>query len=84
MSFLRGSANYVWCTTSVLGKGATGAVFQVRNLEFQNPGFCETSKSVGNIVEVFLLLFLEMFLPIVYLKPNATIKDNENQKSVCN
>lgn len=28
MSFLRGSANYVWCTTSVLGKGATGAVFQ--------------------------------------------------------
>ncbi|CAG7664735.1 unnamed protein product, partial [Allacma fusca] len=23
-----GSANYVWCTTSVLGKGATGAVFQ--------------------------------------------------------
>lgn len=29
MSFLRGSTNYVWCTTSVLGKGATGAVFQV-------------------------------------------------------
>ena len=29
MSFLRGSLNYVWCTTSVLGKGATGAVFQV-------------------------------------------------------
>lgn len=28
MSFLRGSANYVWCTTSVLGKGATGAVYQ--------------------------------------------------------
>ncbi|KAL5279346.1 IKBKE family protein [Megaselia abdita] len=28
MSFLRGSVNYVWCTTSVLGKGATGAVFQ--------------------------------------------------------
>ncbi|XP_058450349.1 serine/threonine-protein kinase TBK1 [Malaya genurostris] len=27
-SFLRGSSNYVWCTTSVLGKGATGAVFQ--------------------------------------------------------
>ena len=25
MSFLRGSANYVWCTTSVLGKGATGS-----------------------------------------------------------
>ena len=29
MSFLSGSANYIWCTTSVLGKGATGAVFQV-------------------------------------------------------
>ncbi|XP_032585275.1 serine/threonine-protein kinase TBK1 isoform X2 [Drosophila mojavensis] len=28
MSFLRGSLNYVWCTTSVLGKGATGSVFQ--------------------------------------------------------
>ncbi|XP_055383015.1 serine/threonine-protein kinase TBK1 [Condylostylus longicornis] len=28
MSFLRGSTNFVWCTTSVLGKGATGAVFQ--------------------------------------------------------
>ncbi|XP_017835119.1 serine/threonine-protein kinase TBK1 isoform X1 [Drosophila busckii] len=28
MSFLRGSVNYVWCTTSVLGKGATGSVFQ--------------------------------------------------------
>lgn len=28
MSFLRGSANHVWCTTSVLGKGATGAVYQ--------------------------------------------------------
>lgn len=34
MSFLRGSTNYVWCTTSVLGKGATGAVFQVnKNLD---------------------------------------------------
>ncbi|XP_969718.3 serine/threonine-protein kinase TBK1 [Tribolium castaneum] len=28
MSFLRGSQNYVWSTTSVLGKGATGAVYQ--------------------------------------------------------
>uniref|UniRef100_A0A034VTA3 Serine/threonine-protein kinase TBK1 n=1 Tax=Bactrocera dorsalis TaxID=27457 RepID=A0A034VTA3_BACDO len=28
MAFLRGSLNYVWCTTSVLGKGATGSVFQ--------------------------------------------------------
>ena len=34
MSFLRGSANYVWCTTSVLGKGATGAVFQVAIYNF--------------------------------------------------
>ena len=36
MSFLRGSANYVWCTTSVLGKGATGAVFQVNLPTFWN------------------------------------------------
>jgi len=28
MSFLRRYANYMWYTTSVLGKGATGAVFQ--------------------------------------------------------
>lgn len=35
MSFLRGSSNYVWCTTSVLGKGATGAVFQGVNKVFQ-------------------------------------------------
>lgn len=34
MSFLRGSLNYVWCTTSVLGKGATGAVFQVWLMKF--------------------------------------------------
>lgn len=34
MSLLRGSLNYVWCTTSVLGKGATGAVFQGVNKVF--------------------------------------------------
>ena len=28
MSFLRGSSGYVWSTTNVLGKGATGAVYQ--------------------------------------------------------
>ncbi|XP_023217768.1 serine/threonine-protein kinase TBK1-like [Centruroides sculpturatus] len=28
MSYLRGSANYVWSTTCVLGKGSTGAVYQ--------------------------------------------------------
>ncbi|KAG7202425.1 hypothetical protein KM043_018736 [Ampulex compressa] len=28
MSFFRESLTYIWCTTSVLGKGATGAVFQ--------------------------------------------------------
>lgn len=27
-AFLRGSSNFVWITTSVLGKGATGAVYQ--------------------------------------------------------
>lgn len=42
MSFLRGSANYVWCTTSVLGKGATGAVFQVNIPTFWN--FCIRKK----------------------------------------
>lgn len=36
MSFLRGSVSYVWCTTSVLGKGATGSVFQVRYHFLQN------------------------------------------------
>ena len=44
MSFLRGSANYVWCTTSVLGKGATGAVFQVSWKLFFNIYPHETSK----------------------------------------
>lgn len=28
MACLKGSQNYVWSTTSVLGKGATGAVYQ--------------------------------------------------------
>ncbi|XP_076350603.1 serine/threonine-protein kinase TBK1-like isoform X2 [Tachypleus tridentatus] len=28
MSYMRGSPNYVWSTTCVLGKGATGAVYQ--------------------------------------------------------
>lgn len=37
MSFLRGSMNYVWCTTSVLGKGATAAVYQVNLKDFMDP-----------------------------------------------
>ncbi|KAF4520425.1 hypothetical protein B566_EDAN003996 [Ephemera danica] len=37
MSFLRGSSNYVWCTTSVLGKGATGAVYQGVNKHTGDP-----------------------------------------------
>jgi len=36
-NFLRGSANYVWITTSVLGKGATGSVFQGVNKNNGDP-----------------------------------------------
>ena len=50
MSFLRGSANYVWCTTSVLGKGATGAVFQVRK---------NLTATIGNFSFTFFLTFRE-------------------------
>lgn len=41
MSFLRGSHNYVWCTTSVLGKGATGSVFQVSNASLHCIKLCK-------------------------------------------
>lgn len=44
MSFLRGSLNYVWCTTSVLGKGATGAVFQVRVLSLSPSTMAKRNK----------------------------------------
>ena len=52
MSFLRGSANYVWCTTSVLGKGATGAVFQVIIPTFWN--FSNRKKGFSYKVDLFL------------------------------
>ncbi|KAL7300519.1 hypothetical protein TKK_0006518 [Trichogramma kaykai] len=47
MSFLRGSANYVWCTTSVLGKGATGAVFQGVNKNNGEPVAVKTFNQVS-------------------------------------
>lgn len=49
MSFLRGSTNYVWCTTSVLGKGATGAVFQGVNKNNGEPVAVKTFNPVSHM-----------------------------------
>lgn len=49
MSFLRGSANYVWCTTSVLGKGATGAVFQGVNKNTGEPVAVKTFNQLSHM-----------------------------------
>ncbi|XP_066961952.1 inhibitor of nuclear factor kappa-B kinase subunit epsilon isoform X3 [Macrobrachium rosenbergii] len=49
MSFLRGSANYVWCTTSVLGKGATGAVFQGVNRHTGEPVAVKTFNQLSHM-----------------------------------
>lgn len=49
MSFLRGSANYVWCTTSVLGKGATGAVFQGVNKNNGEPVAVKTFNQLSHL-----------------------------------
>ncbi|XP_067004394.1 inhibitor of nuclear factor kappa-B kinase subunit epsilon [Anabrus simplex] len=49
MSFLRGSANYVWCTTSVLGKGATGAVFQGVNKHNGEPVAVKTFNQLSHM-----------------------------------
>lgn len=49
MSFLRGSANYVWCTTSVLGKGATGAVFQGVNKNNGEPVAVKTFNQLSRM-----------------------------------
>ncbi|VVD00281.1 unnamed protein product [Leptidea sinapis] len=49
MSFLRGSENYVWCTTSVLGKGATGAVFQGVNKNNGEPVAVKTFNQVSHL-----------------------------------
>nr|CAD7439248.1 unnamed protein product [Timema bartmani]CAD7459470.1 unnamed protein product [Timema tahoe] len=49
MSFLRGSANYVWCTTSVLGKGATGAVFQGVNKNNGEPVAVKTFNQLSQM-----------------------------------
>lgn len=49
MSFLRGSANFVWCTTSVLGKGATGAVFQGVNKSNGEPVAVKTFNQLSHM-----------------------------------
>lgn len=49
MSFLRGSTNYVWCTTSVLGKGATGAVYQGVNKNNGEPVAVKTFNQVSHM-----------------------------------
>ena len=49
MSFLRGSQNYVWCTTSVLGKGATGAVFQGVNRHTGEPVAVKTFNQLSHM-----------------------------------
>lgn len=49
MSFLRGSLNYVWCTTSVLGKGATGAVFQGVNKNNGEPVAVKTFNQLSHM-----------------------------------
>lgn len=49
MSFLRGSANYVWCTTSVLGKGATGAVYQGVNKSNGEPVAVKTFNQLSHM-----------------------------------
>ncbi|XP_076170663.1 I-kappaB kinase epsilon [Ptiloglossa arizonensis] len=49
MSFLRGSTNFVWCTTSVLGKGATGAVFQGINKSNGEPVAVKTFNQLSHM-----------------------------------
>ncbi|XP_017755004.1 PREDICTED: inhibitor of nuclear factor kappa-B kinase subunit epsilon [Eufriesea mexicana] len=49
MSFLRGSTNFVWCTTSVLGKGATGAVFQGVNKNNGEPVAVKTFNQLSHV-----------------------------------
>lgn len=49
MSFLRGSTNYVWCTTSVLGKGATGAVYQGVNKHNGEPVAVKTFNQLSHM-----------------------------------
>ncbi|CAB3368360.1 Hypothetical predicted protein [Cloeon dipterum] len=49
MSYLRGSANYVWCTTSVLGKGATGAVYQGVNKNSGEPVAVKTFNQLSHM-----------------------------------
>lgn len=47
-AFLRGSSNFVWITTSVLGKGATGAVYQGVNKNNGEPVAVKTFNQVSH------------------------------------
>lgn len=47
-AFLRGSTNFVWITTSVLGKGATGAVYQGVNKNNGEPVAVKTFNQVSH------------------------------------
>lgn len=49
MSYLRGSPNYVWSTTAVLGKGATGAVYQGVNKQTGEPVAVKTFNQVSQM-----------------------------------
>uniref|UniRef100_A0A2R5L7V1 Putative tank binding protein kinase tbk1 n=1 Tax=Ornithodoros turicata TaxID=34597 RepID=A0A2R5L7V1_9ACAR len=49
MSYLRGSANYVWSTTCVLGKGATGAVYQGVNKQSGEPVAVKTFNQMSQM-----------------------------------
>lgn len=49
MSHLRGSANYVWSTTAVLGKGATGAVYRGVNKQTGEPVAVKTFNQVSQL-----------------------------------
>lgn len=49
MSFLRASTNYVWCTTNVLGKGATGAVYQGVNKTNGEPVAVKTFNQLSHM-----------------------------------
>ncbi|XP_049513171.1 serine/threonine-protein kinase TBK1-like [Dermacentor silvarum] len=49
MSYLRGSANYVWNTRDVLGKGATGAVYRGVHKQTGEPVAVKTFNQVSQL-----------------------------------
>lgn len=48
-SYLRGSANYVWSTTSILGKGATATVHQGVNKVNGEPVAVKTFNHISTL-----------------------------------